>query len=92
MQLHLIQKRNAKYYNCIKFRGTRSTALEFAEKNKNNTQTTIAIPIADGEIYAFTNTTNDIWRHGILQEKEFKDEGRISIIIWGWTDYVSKLD
>jgi hypothetical protein len=72
--------------------GTRSTALEFAEKNKNNTQTTIAIPIADGAIYAFTNTTNDIWRHGILQEKEFKDEGRISIIIWGWTDYVSKLD
>lgn len=72
--------------------GTRSTALEFAEKNKNNTQTTIAIPIADGEIYAFTNTTNDIWRHGILQEKEYKDEGRISIIIWGWTDYVSELN
>jgi len=70
---------------------TRSTALEFAEKNKNNTQTTISIPIADGEIYAFTNTTNDIWRHGILQEKEFKDEGRISIIIWGYINNINEL-
>ncbi len=76
----------------LSFGCTRYTALEFAEKNKNNQQTTISIPIGDGEIYAFTNTTNDIWRHGILQETEFKNEGRISIIIWGWVDKIKKLE
>ncbi len=86
------KRKNQNITIALSFGCTRSTALEFAEKNKNNTQTTIAIPISDGEIYAFTNTTNDIWRHGILQEKEFKNEGRISIIIWGWSDYVSNLD
>lgn len=86
------KRKNQNITIALSFGCTRSTALEFAEKNKNNTQTTISIPISDGEIYAFTNTTNDIWRHGILQEKEFKEEGRISIIIWGWSDYVSELN
>jgi hypothetical protein len=85
------KRKNQNITIALSFGCTRSTALEFGEKNKNNTQTTISIPISDGEIYAFTNTTNDIWRHGILQEKEFKNEGRISIIIWGWTDFVSEL-
>ena len=85
------KRKNQNITIALSFGCTRSTALEFAEKNRNNTQTTISIPISDGEIYAFTNTTNDIWRHGILQEKEFKNEGRISIIIWGWTDFVSEL-
>ncbi len=76
----------------LSFGCTRSVALEYAEFNKNNTQTTISIPISDGEIYAFTNTTNDIWRHGILKEKEFKDEGRVSIIIWGFIDNLTTLD
>jgi hypothetical protein len=85
------KRKNQNITIALSFGCTRSIALEFAEKNNNNTQTTISIPISDGEIYAFTNTTNDIWRHGILQENKFKDEGRISIIIWGWTDYVNEL-
>ncbi len=75
----------------LSFGCTRNVALEFAEHNKNNTQTTISVPIADGEIYAFTNTTNDLWRHGILKENEYSDEGRISIIIWGWIDNINKM-
>lgn len=76
----------------LSFGCTRYTALEFDSKNSNNQKTTISIPIADGEIYAFTNTINSTWRHGILQEKNFKDEGRISIIIWGWIDNINKLE
>ena len=76
----------------VSFGATRYTALEFNEKNVNNMKTTISIPISDGEIYVFTNTTNKLWKHGILQEKEFKDEGRISIIIWGWVDSLKQLD
>jgi hypothetical protein len=74
----------------LSFGCTRYTALEFAEDNKNNQKTTISIPIADGEIYAFTNTTNKLWRHGILQEKNYKPEGRISIIIWGWVNNITQ--
>lgn len=76
----------------LSFGMTRYTALEFGEKNLNNEKTTISLPIADGEIYVFTNTTNKLWKHGILQEREFKDEGRISIIIWGWVDDIKKLE
>lgn len=76
----------------LSFGCTRYVGLEFAEYNKNNNQTTISIPISDGEIYAFTNTTNDLWRHGILKEKEYSNEGRISIIIWGWIDGIEKLE
>lgn len=86
------EKRNSQNITIsLSFGCTRSIALEFAELNKNNTQTTISLPISDGEIYAFTNTTNDIWRHGILQEKEYRSEGRISIIVWGWMNDISKL-
>lgn len=76
----------------LSFGVTRNVALEFAEHNKNNNQTTISLPISDGEIYAFTNTTNDLWRHGILKEKEYCNDGRISIIIWGWVNDISKLE
>ncbi len=74
----------------LSFGCTRTTALEYHEFNKNNKKTTISIPIADGEIYAFTNTTNKLWKHGILQENKYKEEGRISIIIWGWVDNIKK--
>jgi hypothetical protein len=87
------EKRNSQNMTIsLSFGCTRSIALEFAEFNKNKNQTTISLPVSDGEIYAFTNTTNDIWRHGILQEKEFKNEGRISIIVWGWMDGINKLE
>lgn len=73
----------------LSFGCTRQIAMEFSEKNTNGQKTTISIPISDGEIYAFTNMTNKLWKHGILQEKKYKEEGRISIIIWGWIDNIS---
>lgn len=88
-----LKKRNSQNITIsLSFGCTRNVALEFAEYNKNNLQTTISIPIADGEIYAFTNTTNDLWRHGILKEKEYSDNGRISIIIWGWVNDIKKIE
>jgi hypothetical protein len=60
---------------------TRDAAFEHAA-----TKTTISLPQPDGTIYCFSKDTNIIWRHGILQERETRDIGRISIICWGWID------
>lgn len=76
----------------LSFGLTRSIGLEFSEKNENKEKTTISFPIGDGEIYVFTNTTNKLWKHGVLQEKKYSDQGRISIIIWGWVDNLSKFN
>lgn len=65
----------------VSFGATRDAAFEHAK-----TGTTISMPIANGVIYAFSNDTNVIWRHGILQEAQTRDLGRFSIIAWGWID------
>jgi hypothetical protein len=65
----------------ISFGTTREAAFENAK-----TGTTVSIPQPDGCIYAFAKDTNVIWRHGILQDIPSRDEGRISIIAWGWVD------
>ena len=65
----------------ISFGATREAAFEHAK-----TKTTISIPQPDGCIYAFAKDTNVIWRHGILQDIPSKQQGRISIIAWGWID------
>lgn len=65
----------------ISFGVTREAAFEHAK-----TKTTISIPQPDGCIYAFSKDTNVIWRHGILQDVPSKQQGRISIIAWGWID------
>lgn len=57
---------------------TRDAAFEHA-----NNKTVISLPQSDGQIYCFAKDTNIIWKHGILQEKEVRDIGRISIICWG---------
>lgn len=72
----------------LSFGCTRQIGLEFSEKNVDNNKTTISFPMEDGQIYAFTNTTNKLWKHGILQEKKYQELGRISIIIWGWIDNI----
>jgi hypothetical protein len=82
----------------VSFGITRSAAFERDTHDK----TVISIPLADGQIYAFCNETNKLWRHGILQAKKKDSEinrtnesnesnlvikdGRISIIAWGWCD------
>jgi hypothetical protein len=56
------------------------------------------IPLENGMTYGFAKDVNIIWRHGIpqLSDKEIKeigggedkDQGRISIIIWGYSDII----
>ena len=74
----------------VSFGCTRTIGLESAEKTKE-TRKVISFEQKDGDIYVFTNKTNELWKHGILQEKEFKNEGRISIIIWGKVNNVFSL-
>ena len=66
----------------VSFGCTRNIALESGEDTKH-TRKVISFKQNDGEIYAFANKTNELWRHGILKEHNYKNEGRISIIIWG---------
>lgn len=71
----------------VSFGATREAAFEHA-----GTKTVVSLPQPDGWIYAFAKDTNIIWRHGILQDKIIREEGRISVIAWGWVDNMSKLE
>lgn len=70
----------------VSFGETREAAFEHA-----TTKTVISIPQIDGCIYAFSNDTNIIWRHGILQDNPIKHKGRISIICWGSIDNIKQI-
>jgi hypothetical protein len=70
----------------VSFGATKDAAFEHAK-----TKTTISMPQQDGTIYSFTNDTNSIWRHGILQDKNHQKLGRISIIAWGWVNNVKQI-
>ena len=53
---------------------------------KFQSKTVIAMPQPNGSVYTFGRDVNILWRHGIPQlppEKQ-NEEGRISIIAWGW--------
>ncbi|CEG43606.1 Zinc finger, CCCH-type [Plasmopara halstedii] len=65
----------------ISFGATRDAAFEHAK-----TKTVVSVPQPDGCVYAFSKDTNMIWRHGILQDVPVREEGRISVIAWGWVD------
>jgi len=67
----------------VSFGATRDAAFEHAA-----TKTTLAMPQPNGTVYTFGRDVNVLWRHGIPQvpEEEYSDEGRISIIAWGWTE------
>jgi len=65
----------------VSFGATRDAAFEHAK-----TKTVVSMPQSDGCIYAFAKDTNGIWRHGILQDVPVREEGRISVIAWGWVD------
>lgn len=70
----------------VSFGATKDAAFEHAE-----TKTVISMPQSDGWIYSFANDTNGIWRHGILQDKNPQELGRISIIAWGWVDNIKQI-
>ena len=65
----------------VSFGATRDAAFEHAVS-----KTVVSMPQPDGCIYAFTNDTNIIWRHGILQDIPVRQQGRISVIAWGWVE------
>ena len=65
----------------VSFGCERDAAFEHAD-----TKTVVAMPQPNGTIYTFGKDVNILWRHGILQipPDQHTDEGRISIIAWGW--------
>lgn len=65
----------------VSFGVERDAAFEHA-----TTKTVISLPHGDGCAYAFSKDTNCIWRHGILQDLPTREDGRISVICWGWVD------
>ncbi|CAI5712164.1 unnamed protein product [Peronospora effusa] len=65
----------------ISFGANRDVAFEHAD-----TKTVVSMPQPDGCVYAFSKDTNVFWRHGILQDVPVREEGRISVIAWGWVD------
>ena len=67
----------------VSFGATRDVAFEEVKS-----KSVISMPQPDGWTYCFCRDTNILWKHGILKEKETRDEGRISVICWGWLDNV----
>jgi hypothetical protein len=67
----------------VSFGNTREASFEHS-----STRTTVNVPLEDGTIYGFCSKVNVDWRHGIpqIKEKDEKDNGRISIIVWGWVN------
>lgn len=68
----------------ITFGATRSITFQHSQsKNK------IEFPLSNGFVYAFAKDVNVLWRHGIPPSRE-ADDGRISIIAWGFTSQTEK--
>ena len=67
----------------VSFGAERDAAFEHAK-----TKTVISMPQPNGTVYTFGRDVNILWRHGIPQvhPDNYRDEGRISIICWGWMD------
>ena len=76
---HIAKKQN--FTVGISFGSERDVGFENA-KNKS----VVSFPLPNGSIYCFSRDTNVLWKHGIIQLPESKkhNEGRISIIAWGW--------
>ena len=62
----------------VQFGLTRTVSLQHPKHS-----TIIDFEISNGQCYAFSDQTNIDWKHGIKQEKMFKNEPRLSIIAWG---------
>ena len=62
----------------------------------------VSLTVPDSSTYTFGRDVNLLWKHGILAEKQPTgggvsgridvEEGRISIIAWGWVDQYDELD
>ena len=69
----------------VSFGATREVAFQYAGERKDKTSPVVSFDLKDNEVYAFTKNVNLFWKHGIRQNVS-NNEGRISIIIWGWKD------
>lgn len=71
----------------VSFGCVREAAFEEVESKK-----VISFPLPNGSVYTFGRDTNILWKHGILQvpPSQFRKEGRISIIAWGWVDQLEQ--
>ena len=61
----------------------------------------LSLTLPDASTYTFGRDVNLLWKHGILAEQPAAgqegaelnvEEGRISIIAWGWVDQYDELD
>jgi hypothetical protein len=71
----------------VSFGLTREISFQSAEVNKK-TRKIINFELTNGTIYAFGNQINIDFRHGIPKIKELIEEPRVSIIIWGYSNYL----
>ena len=71
----------------VSFGATRECAFE----KDNLTKDVISFPVEDNRIYCFAKDTNCIWRHGVLQDNPVKQQGRISIICWGFVNNIKEI-
>jgi hypothetical protein len=79
-----IDERKARTQNitvAVTFGATRSASFKHL-----NSKMRIDVPLENGSVYVFNKQVNIDWMHGITQEKEKCDDGRISIILWGYTE------
>ena len=88
-----VKKDKAKTQNFtvgVSFGATREVAFEHAAHKNSEQRTVVEFPLVDGTVYAFSRDVNVEWKHGIPQIKPGSrrqtDQGRISIIAWGWLD------
>lgn len=71
------------------------------EPGREDKNIVLSVTLADSSTYIFGRDVNLLWKHGILAEKAPTggqgvdlnvEEGRISIIAWGWVDQYDELD
>ena len=75
----------------VSFGLTREISFESADKDKFHRKT-INFVLPDNTIYAFGNDVNIRFRHGIPQLQTNVEESRISIIVWGYSNYLNQLN
>lgn len=87
-----LKPEKAKYQNItvgVSFGSEREISFESAEDTKY-TRKTINFPLSNGTVYAFGNKINTDFRHGIPPITNKNKKGRISVIIWGYSNFILK--
>jgi len=76
----------------VSFGLEREISFQSATQNNKDERVTINFPLKDSYIYAFGNKVNIDFRHGIPQLKDKNNKGRISIILWGYSNYFNNFN